>query len=248
MGKPKLFHAMFIFVYIIFHEEVLHMRILIAEDERELNSVISRKLMADGNHVDSCLDGLMALEKLSQGNYDVAVLDIMMPGMDGLELVRQLRNEGNETPVLFLTARDSIEDQVTGLDVGGDDYLTKPFALEVLSARVRALTRRNSEQRSNTYQVEDLTLDVKYHRVMRGNVEIELSSREFSILEYMMRNAGVILSREQIEQYIWNYEYGGNSNIVDVYIRNLRKKIDEDFEPKLIRTIRMVGYTIRGNK
>lgn len=224
------------------------MRILVAEDERDLNSVITRKLSSDGNQVDSCGNGTIAMEKLIHGDYDVAVLDIMMPGLDGLEIVRRLRAEGNETPVLFLTALDSVEDQVTGLDVGGDDYLTKPFALEVLSARVRALTRRNSEQHSSVYQVEDLTLDVKRHIVMRSGREIELSSREFAILEYLMRNAGMVLSREQIEQYIWNYEYGGSSNIVDVYIRNLRKKIDEDFEPKLIRTVRLVGYTIRGEK
>ena len=224
------------------------MRILVAEDERDLNSVITRKLMSDGSQVDSCVNGIVALDKLTHGDYDVAVLDIMMPGMDGLELVRRLRADGNETPVLFLTALDSVEDQVTGLDAGGDDYLTKPFALEVLSARVRALTRRNSEQHSSVYQVEDLTLDIKRHTVMRGSMEIELSSREFSILEYLMRNAGMVLSREQIEQYIWNYEYGGSSNIVDVYIRNLRKKIDENFETKLIRTVRMVGYTIRGEK
>lgn len=224
------------------------MRILVAEDDRDLNSVISRKLMNDGNHVDSCLNGLVALDKLTHGNYDVAVLDIMMPGMNGLELVRRLRAENNETPVLFLTARDSVEDQVLGLDAGADDYLTKPFALEVLSARVRALTRRSTKQHTNIYQVENLTLDIKRRLVMRNGNEIELSSREFSILEYLMRNAGVVLSREQIEQYIWNYEYGGNSNIVDVYIRNLRKKIDENYEPKLIRTVRMVGYTIRGEK
>ena len=224
------------------------MRILVAEDERDLNSVISRKLISDGNQVDSCINGIVALDKLTQGDYDVAVLDIMMPGMDGLELVRRLRAEGNETPVLFLTALDSVEDQVTGLDAGGDDYLTKPFALEVLSARVRALTRRNSEQHSSIYQVEDLTLDIKRHTVMRSGTPIELSSREFSILEYLMRNAGMVLSREQIEQYIWNYEYGGNSNIVDVYIRNLRKKVDDPFEHKLIRTVRLVGYTIRGEK
>lgn len=224
------------------------MRILVAEDDRDLNNVVTRRLQSDGNQVDACDDGQSALDLLVHGIYDVAVLDIMMPRMDGLELVRQLRREGNETPVLFLTARDSIEDRVDGLDAGGDDYLTKPFALEELSARVRALTRRRSEHRGNLYQIEDLTLDIKRRTVHRGNVEISLSTREFSLLEYLMRNAGVVLSREQIEQYIWNYEYGGNSNIVDVYIRNLRKKIDADFEPKLIRTVRTIGYTIRGEQ
>lgn len=224
------------------------MRILVAEDDHDLNQVVVRKLQSEGNHVDACEDGMAALELLAPGHYDVAVLDIMMPKLDGLELVRQLRREGNETPVLFLTAKDSIEDRVDGLDAGGDDYLTKPFALEELSARVRALTRRRTEHRDNVYQIEDLTLDIKRRLVCRGGVEIALSSREFSLLEYLMRNAGVVLSREQIEQYIWNYEYGGNSNIVDVYIRNLRKKIDADYAPKLIRTVRNVGYTIRGGQ
>lgn len=222
------------------------MRIFVAEDDRDLNSVIVRRLQSDGNQVDACRDGRRALEAISAGAYDVAVLDIMMPGMDGLQLVRCLRREGNQTPVLFLTAKDAIEDRVAGLDAGGDDYLTKPFALEELSARVRALTRRRTEHRDNVYQIEDLTLDIKTRIVRRGEVEIPLSTREFTLLEYLMRNAGVVLSREQIEQYVWNYEYGGNSNIVDVYIRNLRKKIDADYEPKLIRTVRTIGYTIRG--
>lgn len=224
------------------------MRILIVEDDRDLNNIITRRLQSDGNQVDACADGEAALERLSPGHYDVAVLDIMMPKLDGLEVVRRMRRDGNETPVLFLTAKDSIEDRVRGLDAGGDDYLTKPFALDELSARVRALTRRRTEHRDNLYQVEDLTLDIRRRLVRRGDVEISLSAREFDLLEYLMRNAGVVLSRAQIEQYIWNYEYGGNSNIVDVYIRNLRKKIDADFEPKLIRTVRTVGYTIRGRQ
>lgn len=224
------------------------MRILVVEDDRDLNRLLQRRLQADGNQVDGCRDGQEALEMLLPGRYDVAVLDIMLPRLNGLDLVRRLRQDGNETPVLFLTARDSIEDRVMGLDAGGDDYLTKPFALEELSARVRALTRRHTEHRDNIYQIEDLTLDIKSHIVRRGDEEITLSSREFTLLEYMMRNVGVVLTREQIEQYIWNYEYGGNSNIVDVYIRNLRKKIDANHEIKLIRTVRSVGYTIRGNQ
>lgn len=224
------------------------MRILVVEDDRDLNRLLQRRLQADGNQVDGCRDGQEALEMLLPGRYDVAVLDIMLPRLNGLDLVRRLRQDGNETPVLFLTARDSIEDRVMGLDAGGDDYLTKPFALEELSARVRALTRRRTEHRDNIYQIEDLTLDIKSHIVRRGDEEISLSSREFTLLEYLMRNVGVVLTREQIEQYIWNYEYGGNSNIVDVYIRNLRKKIDAKHEVKLIRTVRSVGYTIRGNQ
>jgi len=221
------------------------MRVLVAEDDFDLNSVVSRKLTSDGMSIESCLDGQSALEKLFQTEFDVAILDIMMPKMDGLEIVRQLRSAGRQTPVLFLTAMDSIEDRVNGLDAGGDDYLTKPFALEELSARVRALARRGTENRDGICQVEDLVLDIRHHTVRRAGMEIRLSSREFALLEYLMRNAGIVLSREQIEQYIWSYDYVSNSNIVDVYIRNLRRKVDADFEVKLIQTVRSVGYTIR---
>lgn len=222
------------------------MRILIAEDDRDLANVIVHWLESEGIVADCCHDGSKALEMIGALAYDVVILDIMMPGRDGLEVVRQLRSEGNSCPVIFLTARDSIEDRVQGLDAGGDDYLTKPFALEELSARIRALSRRGSEQRESLYQIEDLTLDVKRHFVVRAGEEIRLSMREFMILEYMMRNAGLVLSREQIERYVWNYEYVSSSNIVDVYIRNLRRKIDEGHELKLIRTVRSVGYCIRG--
>ncbi|MBQ8507880.1 MAG: response regulator transcription factor [Clostridia bacterium] len=222
------------------------MRILIAEDDRDLANVIVHWLESEGIVADCCHDGSKALEMIGALAYDVVILDIMMPGRDGLDVVRQLRSEGNSCPVIFLTARDSIEDRVQGLDAGGDDYLTKPFALEELSARIRALSRRGTEQHESLYQIEDLTLDVKRHFVVRAGEEIRLSMREFMILEYMMRNAGLVLSREQIERYVWNYEYVSSSNIVDVYIRNLRRKIDEGHELKLIRTVRSVGYCIRG--
>ena len=222
------------------------MRVLIAEDDRDLANVIVRWLESESILADCCHDGCRALEMIAATAYDVVILDIMMPGKDGLEVVRKLRSDGNACPVLFLTARDAIEDRVRGLDAGGDDYLTKPFALEELSARIRALSRRGTEQHESLYQIEDLTLDVKRHAVFRAGEEIRLSMREFMILEYLMRNAGLVLSREQIERYVWNYEYVSSSNIVDVYIRNLRRKIDEGHDFKLIRTVRSVGYSIRG--
>lgn len=221
------------------------MRILIAEDDLDLNSVIVRRLLSDGMQVEACFDGRSALAKIFNMEYDVVVLDIMMPELDGLSIVRRMRDEDRLTPVLLLTAKDSIEDRVRGLDAGADDYLTKPFALEELSARIRALSRRKGEHFGEVFRLEDLTLDVHRRIVTRSGVEIELSTREFAILEYMIRNAGLVLTREQIEHHIWDYEYVSASNIVDVYIRNLRKKIDNDYEPKLIQTVRSVGYTLR---
>lgn len=224
------------------------MRMLIAEDDRDLNSVILRRLESEGIQMDGCFDGQSALALLFEVEYDVVILDIMMPKLDGLEVVRRMRAGGIASPVLFLTARDAVEDRVNGLDAGGDDYLTKPFALEELCARVRALSRRSTERKTNLYRVEDLVLDIKRHSAQRGGRELRLSSREYAILEYLMRNAGQVLSREQIERYIWNYDYVSNSNIVDVYIRNLRKKVDEGFDVKLIRTVRSLGYTLRGGQ
>lgn len=221
------------------------MRILIAEDDFDLNKVLVRYLKSCGYDVDACADGSAALDLIFRTDYSAAVLDISMPKMNGLDLVREMRGAGLKTPVLFLTARDSVQDRVNGLDAGGDDYLTKPFALEELSARVRALVRRSGEQVSNTYTVGDLELNMMTRVVTRAGMEITLSSKEFAVLEYLMRNAGNVLSREQIESSIWNYEYSGRSNIIDVYIRNLRKKIDDPFENKLIRTIRNVGYCVR---
>lgn len=221
------------------------MRVLLAEDDRDLSSVIERHLRAAGIDVERCFDAVSASDGVARGNWDAVVLDIMMPGGSGLDVLREMRAGGDNTPVLMLTALDSIDDRVGGLDAGADDYLTKPFALEELSARVRALTRRTTVSKENVYRVEDLVLDIKQRSVTRGGQQIYLSVREFSMLEYLMRNAGIVLTREQIEHYIWNYGYEGNSNIVDVYIRNLRRKIDDPFDVKLIQTVRSVGYTIR---
>jgi len=173
------------------------------------------------------------------------ILDIMMPGMDGLTVLSRIRQAGIDAPVLLLTARDGIEDRVKGLDAGADDYLVKPFAAEELLARLRALLRRGSGKRESLLTVGDLTLDPAARRVSRAGQIIALSAREYSILEYLMRNAGAVLSREQIEDHIWNYDYQGGSNVVDVYIRYLRGKIDAPFEKKLIHTVRNAGYVLR---
>jgi len=179
--------------------------------------------------------------------YDGIVLDIMLPGRDGISILKQMRKEGNYTPVLLLTARDSIEDRVKGLDTGADDYLVKPFAFEELLARIRVMLRKQGEikPQEEVFAVADLTVDCKSHEVKRSGEKIELSSKEFSLLEYLIRNKGKVLSREQIENHIWDYDYMGSSNMVDVYIRYLRKKIDEPYEKKLIQTVRGAGYVLR---
>lgn len=223
------------------------MRILVAEDEKNLNDIIVKELKQNHYTVDACYDGLSALDYIRCAEYDAVIMDIMMPDKSGLEVVRQLRNGGEHVPVLFLTAMDSVEDRVAGLDAGADDYLVKPFALDELTARIRAMLRRASGSANNCFNVADLKVDCDKRTVFRGDVEITLSSREFAILEYLIRNKGIVLSKERIEQHIWNYDYEGGSNVVNVYIRYLRKKIDEGFEPKLIHTVRGAGYVLREN-
>ncbi|MBS6366060.1 MAG: response regulator transcription factor [Clostridiales bacterium] len=221
------------------------MRILVAEDETHLNQLIGGKLQAEHYSVDSCFNGQEALDYLAGAEYDAVILDLMMPVLDGLAALQQMRRAGNTTPVLLLTARSGVDDRVEGLDAGADDYLTKPFSFDELLARIRVLLRRNSNLASNQITVADLTMDCAARSVTRAGIPISLSSREFDILEYLMRNQGVVLSREKIEQHIWNYDYAGGSNIVDVYIRYLRKKVDAAHEPKLIHTIRGAGYVLR---
>lgn len=221
------------------------MRILLAEDERSLNDVITKTLTRNGYSVDSCFDGEEALYCLKDTDYDAAVLDIMMPGKSGIEVLKEIRKQGSTVPVLFLTARDSISDRVEGLDAGADDYLIKPFAFDELLARIRVLLRKQSGQLENISRIANLTVDFNARSVTRDKTPISLSSKEFSILEYFIRNQGVVLSREKIETHIWNYDYEGGSNVIDVYIRYLRKKIDEGFEPKLIHTVRGVGYVLK---
>ena len=221
------------------------MRILVAEDERDLNEILCKKLRSEDYCVDGCFDGEEALDYLASVDYDAVILDIMMPKRSGLEVVEQLRRQGNQTPVLFLTARDSIDDRVTGLDAGADDYLVKPFAFDELLARLRVMTRKRGGERSNLFTIDDLTLDIRSKRVERGGAELKLSAKEYALLEYLIRNKGVVLARIQIEENIWGFDYEGSSNIVDVYIRYLRRKIDKDHPVKLIHTIRGSGYVLK---
>lgn len=221
------------------------MRILVAEDERDLNEILCKKLRSEDYCVDGCFDGEEALDYLASVDYDAVILDIMMPKRSGLEVVEQLRRQGNQTPVLFLTARDSIDDRVTGLDAGADDYLVKPFAFDELLARLRVMTRKRGGERSNLFTIDDLTLDIRSKRVERSGAELKLSAKEYALLEYLIRNKGVVLSRIQIEENIWGFDYEGSSNIVDVYIRYLRRKIDKDHPVKLIHTIRGSGYVLK---
>ena len=224
------------------------MRILVVEDEPGLNEIIVKKLAQERYSVDSCLNGLDAEDYLAAAEYDAVVLDIMLPGRDGLEVLRSLRAAGKKTPVLLLTARDSIDDRVRGLDAGADDYLVKPFALEELLARIRVMMRHVSGTASNTIAVGDLTIDCSARTVHRAGKAVSLTAKEFDVLEYMARNAGVVLSRERITEHLWSFDYDGGSNVVDVYIRYLRKKIDEGREKKLIHTVRGAGYVLRAEE
>ena len=221
------------------------MRLLVVEDQKDLNKIITKHLTAEGYSVDSCFDGEEALDYIDMADYDGIILDIMMPKMDGLAVLRQMRAEGNGTPVLFLTARDAVEDRVEGLDTGASDYLIKPFAFEELLARIRAMTRKASGIQSSTFTAADLVMDTAAHTVSRGGRDITLSAKEFALLEYLLRNKGKVLSRTMIENNLWNFDYAGGTNAVDVYIRYLRKKIDDDFEQKLIHTVRGSGYILK---
>ena len=206
------------------------------------------QLLREQNYrVDVVYNGGDGLAYAESGQYDVIVLDIMMPKMDGLEAVRRMRERGTDTPVLFLTARDAIEDRVGGLNAGADDYLVKPFAYEELLARIHVLARRQKAT-GNLFTLEDLTLDASRHVATRGGTELHLTSREYAILEYLIRNAGVVLSRDRILENAWSMDYEGASNMVDVYIRSLRKKVDDPFEKKLIHTVRGVGYVLRAQE
>ena len=221
------------------------MRILIAEDQPQLNRSLTKALTAAGWSVDAVSDGGEALLYLDGADYDAVVLDIMMPKVDGLTVLRTLRARGGAVPVLLLTARDTVSDRVAGLDAGADDYLIKPFALEELSARLRVLTRSQFGAGDSRLVAGDLTLDTGTRRVKRGGAEIALSAREYALLEYLMHNKGIVLSREKIENHVWNFDYEGGTNVVDVYIRYLRKKIDDGHERKLIHTVRGMGYVLR---
>lgn len=221
------------------------MRILVAEDEKDLNKIISDRLMQEYYSVDSCFGGEEALDYMACAGYDAVILDIMMPKLDGLSVLRKMRGRRDQTPVLLLTAKGSVEDRVTGLDAGANDYLVKPFALEELLARVRVLLRSTGETKGDCFEVGDLKMCLSTHQVTRGGKEIRLSGKEFSLLRYLMQNAGIVLSRERLEEHLWNYDYVGSSNVIDVYIRYLRKKIDDGQEKKLIHTVRGAGYVLK---
>lgn len=220
------------------------MRILVAEDERSLNRLIEKKLSSQGYSVDCAFDGGEALDFIAAADYDCILLDVMMPVCNGFEVLKQIRSSGNTAPVIFLTARDSTEDRIKGLDGGADDYIVKPFSFDELTARIRANTRQRNGAKTSVYRVADLELDTSRRRVFRAGKEISLSAKEFQLLEYLMKNSGIVLSRETIEDHIWNFDYEGGTNVVDVYIRYLRKKIDEEHEQKLIKTVRGAGYVI----
>jgi DNA-binding response OmpR family regulator len=221
--------------------------ILLVEDNRQIAEMVGEFLERRGYSVDYAADGVSGLHLAVSNSYDVIVLDLMLPGMDGLDVCRKLRKDGKKsTPVLMLTARDTVPDRVRGLDAGADDYLTKPFALEELLARVRALNRRANERADDeTLRVGDLTLDLARREARRGDQVIELTAREFGLLEYLMRNAGRVLTRQQITDHVWGYDSGATSNVVEIYICYLRDKIDRGFSRPLIRTVRGVGYTLK---
>ncbi len=221
------------------------MRLLVVEDEKDLNRILVKKLTSAGYSVDSCLDGSEAWDLLEYTSYDGVILDIMLPGLDGLTILRKMRSVSIAAPVLLLTARDTVPDRVKGLDTGANDYLVKPFSFDELMARIRAMTRPAFGMVDNRLQVDDLIMDCSSHKVERAGKEIILSAREYAILEYLMRNKGLVLSREKIENHVWNFDYEGGTNVVDVYIRYLRKKIDVDHEKKLIHTVRGRGYVLR---
>lgn len=222
------------------------MHILVVEDEQRLAFLLRRVLLEERHTVDLAHDGHAGLDLALSDTYDVVVLDVMLPGIDGIEICRQMRGERVMSPVLMLTARGSVEDRVTGLNVGADDYLTKPFAMEELLARINALLRRKERRFDDTLQltVADLTLDMVRHEARRAGNIIELTAKEFALLEYLMRHPGQVLSRTQIVDAVWRYDMEALSNVVDIYIHYLRDKIDQGFSRPLIKTVRGVGYKI----
>jgi DNA-binding response OmpR family regulator len=220
------------------------MRVLLVEDDLRIARVVERALVEAGHRVDVAHDGLDGLGMAETTPYDLLVLDVMLPSMDGLTVARELRRERSRLPILMLTARDAVADRVRGLDAGADDYLPKPFALEELLARVRALGRRAGDV-DEALVVGDLSLDLDRHEATRGGKNIELTAKEFDLLAYLMRNAGRVISKAQITDHVWGYDAQATSNVVEIYIHYLRDKIDRGFPRPLIRTVRGVGYSIK---
>ena len=221
------------------------MRVLVVEDERDLNNIITKYLKKNNFNVDNVFDGEEALNYLNATEYDLVILDIMMPKINGYEVLKTMRKENNDTPVLMLTAKDGIDDKVKGLDLGADDYLIKPFDFDELSARIRAITRRKFGNTTNILQIDDLIIDINKKIVTRAGINIELTAKEYEVLVYLIQNKGHILSRDKIRDGVWNFDYEGESNIIDVIIKNIRKKIAIGDSKDLIFTKRGLGYVIR---
>ena len=221
-------------------------KILIIEDEKQIARFLQLELDHEGYLVDLEYDGRKGLERVQEHQYDLILLDIMLPELNGIEVCRRIR-QFSSLPIIMLTAKDDVFDRVRGLDIGADDYITKPFAIEELLARIRAVLRRKQEAREITAQLQvgDLVMDLTTRQVIRGGISVQLTKKEFDLLEYLMKNTGIALSREIILERVWGYEFGGDSNIVDVYIRYLRSKIDDPFAKKLLHTVRGVGYALK---
>jgi heavy metal response regulator len=220
------------------------MRVLVVEDEPRIADFVARGLTENGYSVDTARDGEEALHWPSVADFDVIILDVMLPRVDGIVVCQTLRRQGAQTPILMLTARDAVEDRVLGLDSGADDYLVKPFAFAELLARVRALCRREPALLGTTLTVGDLSLDTVTREVTRGRASVDLTAKEFALLEYLMRHPDQVLSRTVIAEHVWNYDFDNVTNVIDVHVKNLRRKIDGEYEHKLIHTMRGIGYRI----
>lgn len=221
------------------------MKILVVEDEKDLNRVITKHLKKNNYSVDSCFDGEQALDYVLYGEYDLIITDIMMPKIDGYGFIKQLRNDKNSTPVIMLTAKDSLDDKILGLDSGADDYIVKPFEFDELLARIRVLMRRNYGFATNIIQVDDVVLDISKKQVTRSGESIVLTGKEYEVLEYLFKNKTRIISREQILNHVWDYDYEGASNIIDVIVKNIRKKLDVGSKKPIIHTKRGLGYFVK---
>lgn len=221
------------------------MKILVVEDEKDLNRVITKHLKKNNYSVDSCFDGEQALDYVLYGEYDLIITDIMMPKIDGYGLIKQLRNDKNSTPVIMLTAKDGLDDKILGLDSGADDYIVKPFEFDELLARIRVLMRRNYGFATNIIQVDDVVLDISKKQVTRSGESIVLTGKEYEVLEYLFKNKTGIISREQILNHVWDYDYEGVSNIIDVIVKNIRKKLDVGSKKPIIHTKRGLGYFVK---
>jgi heavy metal response regulator len=221
------------------------MRILVIEDEKKVATFIKKGLVEEHYAVDTAFDGEEGLYLSEINDYDLIVLDLMIPKIDGFGVLKKIRERKDNVPILVLTAKDSVEDTVRGLDAGCDDYLTKPFAFAELLARIRALLRRDKKEKESVLRIADLSLSIVTHKVMRQGKEIELTSKEYALLEYFMRNPEKVLTRTMISEHVWDYHFDSNTNVIDVYVNYLRKKIDKDFDPKLIHTIRGIGYMMK---